>query len=159
MMTMPNNIRFLFFEIKSFICQRLMSRQKKLLLIPLPEGQYLMGQADHVGKKLYTYPLYENALCRVFDFFSEHCSNFIDVGANIGFHAIQRALKYKHVFAFEPNPAIAGILRQNCYLNGLKNIEIYECGLSNETASLEFLLTASILESLHFSQKRNLTKA
>lgn len=59
----------------------------------------------------------------------------IDAGANIGVHALTMS-KGKKVYAFEPEPKIAGKLRANVELNGLKNVEVREVALSDTDGEL-----------------------
>jgi FkbM family methyltransferase len=60
---------------------------------------------------------------------------YVDVGANIGHLVVEAALavgKAGQVFAFEPHPRIAGFLRENVHLNGLKNIAVAQMALGQE---------------------------
>jgi len=55
----------------------------------------------------------------ILDFLKEHFNNqrvIIDIGANIGNHAIyfSRYLKHTHIYAFEPIPANYELLLKNC---------------------------------------------
>ncbi len=61
----------------------------------------------------------------------------IDVGANIGNHALYLA-KYKatEVIAFEPFPATYALLERNIIQNNLTNVKLMNLGLSNETKEL-----------------------
>ena len=55
---------------------------------------------------------------------------FVDVGANIGVFTVPAALRAGPkgvVLAIEPAPAIAGYLRRNIVLNGLKNVRVKQC--------------------------------
>ena len=55
----------------------------------------------------------------------------LDVGANIGNHALAFAPLFAKVLAFEPNPIALHLLRANVALNAVSNIEIYACGLGD----------------------------
>lgn len=56
----------------------------------------------------------------------------VDVGANIGNHALFFAGHYSQVFAFEPVPRTFRLLEMNAALAG--NIRCFNLGLSNESA-------------------------
>ena len=64
----------------------------------------------------------------------------IDVGANIGNHALFFSDIFARVIAFEPNPLARELLRLNVSLNEVSNVEIRSEGLSDHstTASLTF---------------------
>ncbi|RYC13956.1 FkbM family methyltransferase [Ciceribacter ferrooxidans] len=61
----------------------------------------------------------------------------VDVGANIGNHAVYFAgVCGCRVLAFEPNPAAAETLRKNIETNGLEDrIQVYEVALGSQTGS------------------------
>ena len=61
----------------------------------------------------------------------------IDIGGNIGIHAIEFSKISKKVLSFEPNPRVYEILKINT--KNLNNIEIfnYGCGKKNETLNLQ----------------------
>lgn len=61
----------------------------------------------------------------------------IDIGANIGNHAIFLAPWFREVHCFEPNPAIADRLEQNAALNGFA-FHIHRVGLGAADADLPF---------------------
>ena len=66
-------------------------------------------------------------------------STFLDVGANIGNHALYLRHQFEHVHCFEPNPEAARRLRKNLSLNSATNITVHEIGLGERSASLPFL--------------------
>jgi FkbM family methyltransferase len=60
----------------------------------------------------------------------------VDVGANIGSHALYLARKCRSVHCFEPNPSALRRLRRNIELNGATNVTVhpFALGRRNETA-------------------------
>ena len=59
---------------------------------------------------------------------------FLDIGANIGTHALAAASRVGpagRVLAFEPHPKTFGFLRQNIAFNGFRNIETFCLGLGD----------------------------
>lgn len=66
--------------------------------------------------------------------------NFIDIGANIGWHSLIIAKKFKKikVYAFEPIKKTYNYLIQNIKLNSIKNINPYNFGFFNESKKISF---------------------
>jgi len=63
-------------------------------------------------------------------------SNCLDIGANIGNHTNSFSPYFKTVCAFEPNPVVQLILRANTMG---QNIQVIECGLSNQKNTVPFM--------------------
>lgn len=63
--------------------------------------------------------------------FYEYNSTFVDVGANIGNHSIFFSKYFKNVVSIEPSQFNFKLLKLN--LENLKNIELFNCGCSNES--------------------------
>jgi FkbM family methyltransferase len=63
----------------------------------------------------------------------EHCQNFFDIGANIGWYSINIALAYKkaNIYSFEPIPSTYQQLLGNISLNQIQNITTFNFGFSN----------------------------
>ena len=57
---------------------------------------------------------------------------YIDIGANVGKHAIPAAFAADEVLCFEPNPATRALLLDNLALNDLTNVRVLPFGLSDE---------------------------
>jgi FkbM family methyltransferase len=98
-----------------------------------------------VDKCIYVDGAYELRFLQVIERFFRTKSNAImlDVGANIGNHAIYLSRSFDHILCFEPSPHIAERLRRNIELNGMTNIEVHTIGLSNREATLHFKLDTS----------------
>ncbi len=64
---------------------------------------------------------------------------FVDVGAHVGRWAVRLAGQARKVIAVEPDPATAGVLRENVALNGLGNVTVVEAAAwdSGEMLRLE----------------------
>jgi FkbM family methyltransferase len=62
----------------------------------------------------------------------------LDIGANIGNHAISLAKSFAVIHAFEPNPSVLARMRRNIGLNNIKNIETHGVGLGKADAQLPF---------------------
>jgi FkbM family methyltransferase len=78
----------------------------------------------------------------------------LDIGANIGNHAIYLSSSFDRIICFEPSPYIAERLMKNITLNKLTNVEIHTVGLSNREAALHYKLdTSGNLGASHFQSK------
>lgn len=64
----------------------------------------------------------------------------VDVGANIGNHAVFLSQYAKRVIAFEPNPITTLVLRANLALSQTDNIEVLEVALGESDAWAELVL-------------------
>lgn len=66
----------------------------------------------------------------------------IDVGANKGSYlwALSRAVPKGRVFAFEPQPILADYLNQAYEAAGIKNIQIENMGISNQSGVLQLAI-------------------
>ena len=67
-------------------------------------------------------------------------SVFFDIGANMGWYAINLAklVKGVEVFAFEPIPRTFGFLEKNIGLNDVQNIEVFNFGFSDKEDEVPF---------------------
>ena len=83
--------------------------------------------------------------------------NFIDIGANIGWHSIIIAKKLKKikVYAFEPIKKTYKFLIQNIKLNSIKNIKTFNFGFYNENKKIPFY---TYKEGLANSSIKNLSQ-
>jgi FkbM family methyltransferase len=64
---------------------------------------------------------------------------FLDIGANYGRYGLVAARAVGptgRVLAFEPQPALAEMIRQSAAMNGLTNLAVHEVALSNEDGAL-----------------------
>lgn len=59
----------------------------------------------------------------------------LDIGANIGNHAVSMAHTFSRVIAFEPHPVMAAALRANALLNGCDKLQVMEMALGAHAAA------------------------
>ena len=66
---------------------------------------------------------------------------FYDVGANVGFYTLLASALVGpgKVFAFEPVPTNVYYLKRHLELNRIKNVELFEAAVSDQTGTLSFL--------------------
>lgn len=63
---------------------------------------------------------------------------FVDVGANTGYYSLNLAKKNpdSKIISIEPDPQTVQILKENCKLNELKNVEIFNYAISEKQGSV-----------------------
>jgi len=54
---------------------------------------------------------------------------FLDIGANVGHHALFMTGHAEQIHAFEPNPASWPLIQKKITVNGVQNIILHRCGL------------------------------
>ena len=64
---------------------------------------------------------------------------FLDVGAALGVYSMVLAPHFSQVYAVEPNPTNAALMRENILLNGLKNIAVIEKAAWNVSGKKLFI--------------------
>lgn len=91
-----------------------------------------------VDRYIYLHGAYERRfLDLIVDWFSPSAVA-LDIGSNVGNHAIYLAESFTTIHAFEPNPVTLERLHRNVDLNGLRNIIIHPVGLGKSTETLPF---------------------
>lgn len=100
-------------------------------------GSMVIYTNDHiVSKSLYLFGEYYDNLTEVICRYLNPESVFVDVGSNLGYHAISVSQKAScPVVAFEPHPSNFVLAAYNCID---KNIKVYHAGLSDTTGSLSY---------------------
>ncbi|CAN7413039.1 FkbM family methyltransferase [Bosea sp. LjRoot237] len=97
---------------------------------------------EHVGLAVLTNGLYEreelDCLSRMVRGQGLADGICLDIGANIGNHAVIWSSLFEQVVCFEPNPHMSAILRANLALNACINVRVIEAGLGTEDAELPF---------------------
>ncbi len=111
------------------------------LLIPEPSGACIMRTLhgfwlridpvsdEGVERSIYYTGTYEKGALAVMKRILREGDLFVDAGANIGLMSLFASGLVGHtgkVYAFEPNPETAAILRENIRINGAVNIEVSE---------------------------------
>ena len=90
---------------------------------------------DPIDRKIILYKEYESDSVNFLEnLFNQHSiSHFLDIGANSGYYSIYFANKFKDlkVKAYEPNVVAFEKLKKTLSKCSLKNLEIFNYGLSN----------------------------
>ena len=108
-------------------------------------GVFAGDMTSFIERQLYLFGGYEDEMLDLFRSFmaTTERRTILDVGANIGTHAIAFARDFNLVHAFEPNPSMWPRFQRNVALNGLANARLHQTGLGDERADLPFYLTAN----------------
>lgn len=125
---------------------------KKFYYAPLIEGSYdyiLIDKSNEPETQLF--------LSKILPVLN--MSNFIDVGASVGEFVISACKQpgVRQIFAFEPRPECAYVLKKNAELNNENKIMVYQFALSDIKENIDFHLnpggTSSGLYSNSMSEK------
>jgi FkbM family methyltransferase len=114
----------------------LMNSEGLRLLIPPDEARVAPIEALNFG----AYEPYESM---VLNELASGAKCILDVGANIGYHALRLARREPHaiVHAFEPLPISLDYLQRNVALNQLGHqVRVYSHGLANESGSFPYYI-------------------
>ena len=104
-----------------------------------PDGlNFQLVPGEIVDQYIATEGIYERRFLRFFRGVLPRGCVMIDIGANIGNHALYLHDLCSAVHCYEPNPAAARRLRQNIELNNATNIHVHEVGLGDRNATLAF---------------------
>jgi FkbM family methyltransferase len=97
---------------------------------------------SYIDRELYLYGGYEEPQIEAFLGLipQSRRNTILDVGSNVGTHALRFACHFKHVHAFEPNPSVFRQLARNLSLNSLSNLQLHNTGLGDRKAKLDFHL-------------------
>lgn len=92
---------------------------------------------DHVGDKIAQHGLYEKETLTLLLTLLARMQQpvVLDIGANIGNHALAFATCAQTVHAFEPLPLIHGVLCRNVEQNAMANIKVHNLALSDSEGS------------------------
>ncbi len=114
---------------------------------------------DYVSNKIITDGVFEKRELQLLakDIFPSlsRDSTVLDVGANIGNHAVFFADYFARVIAFEPNPMVSKLLHSNAIG---REIEVVETGLSDTSGSVDFKINRRNLGGSRISQYEGDTK-
>ena len=124
---------------------RSLAGRKPFVRVRLAESglSVLAPWADQLGNIIVTYGDNEPDVFRLLCCCMRHRPTgldlFVDVGANLGVFSLRMAERFGdlNVLAFEPNPAIAALLRENIDFNGLATrVTMRQVALGNHDGSM-----------------------
>ncbi|QLC22457.1 FkbM family methyltransferase [Parasphingopyxis sp. CP4] len=107
---------------------------------------------DHIADEIRAHGRYENEILELLDAWvldsaPDPSAVALDIGANIGNHAIFLSHRFGSVLAFEPNPVARALLKLNIDLNDAQNVEIVSSALSDRGGTSQFRMNLPNLGS------------
>jgi FkbM family methyltransferase len=96
--------------------------------------------SSFLDRRLYLFGNYEEDVIELFLSVVPLCRRrlILDIGANIGTHALAFARSFRHVHSFEPNPAVWSSFEKNIALNSRVNVTLHKIGLADISADQTF---------------------
>lgn len=117
------------------------------------DAQLLVFSKDFIGEEVFAFGVYEKheiqSVLASLDFDCSH-ETLLDIGANIGNHAVQFAPHFKQVRCYEPNPLTFKILQINT--RNLANLERNNFGLSNRNENAQLTVPTHNVGGAHVSE-------
>ena len=104
------------------------------------ELRFELHPPQFIDRYIYAEGAFERRFLEFLDSFLPQRGVMLDVGANIGNHALYMARSFREVHCFDPNPMAVAKLRRNVELNHAANITIHEVGLGSEDCELPFFV-------------------
>jgi FkbM family methyltransferase len=93
---------------------------------------------EFVDQKIYIEGIYEKRFLDNLIGKFECGAIFLDIGANIGNHALYLHNEFAEIHCFEPNPETFRRLSENVAINQFKNIKLHQVALGDHNAVLPF---------------------
>jgi FkbM family methyltransferase len=100
------------------------------------DSQFAGNLRSSIDREAYLYGVYDWDKIVPFLAQAKRRGTIIDVGANIGNHALAFARHSGKVISFEPNPRVWPNIERNIALNPWANVELRKLGLSDQAAEL-----------------------
>jgi len=116
----------------------LWARRKKPFVFRGEKGlRFHLIPPQMIDGEIYAHGIYERQLLHLLH---QKLSGrvMLDIGANIGNHALFLADRFQQTICFEPNPVVVERLKRNIALNKRGDIIVHEVGLSDQNADLPF---------------------
>jgi FkbM family methyltransferase len=128
------------------------SIRKRLAQITWPDGfavvhsrgiPFLVNYQNYVDRQIAFYDDFESEqIAYLLENIRRYgCTNFIDIGANIGFYSVHVAIEtsVSRLIAFEPDPRNFDHLRANLFLNALSTrAEVHRVAISDRAGKIAF---------------------
>ena len=121
---------------------RSMTRRRRAQQAP----RMFLAPDDYIGETILAEVMFEKGYLSALDALLDRLGTSkgpgtvaLDIGSNIGNHALHFSRRFGHVHCFDPNPMILHILRANMLLNDVQNVTVHGVGLSDADDTLSFV--------------------
>lgn len=120
---------------KSILAKRIQLPKESTLYTNSLGVKFMLDMDEYQMRNIYLYDIYERNTYKNLERILKEDDVFIDVGANVGFYAlnISTLLPKGEIHSFEPNPYVLKYYLQNYKLNNPGNIRINKFGLSDSS--------------------------
>jgi FkbM family methyltransferase len=119
--------------------QALAGATDELVWARCPAGRVRCSLSDYVGRAVFYVGELDRKISWVVRRLVHRDDVALDIGANIGLVTLLLARqvgRQGRVYAFEPNPAVSGLLEQSIAENALENVVVEKCALGSEPGKL-----------------------
>lgn len=119
------------------------TRQPDTALVKFPDKQMFVDLYDQRVWLVLTEALGTNAETRTLQALLKPGDTFLDIGANHGTYSMVAGAVVGasgKVISFEPQPRLAGLVRQSAEANGFAHLTVKEVALSDTTGTAEFFV-------------------
>jgi FkbM family methyltransferase len=153
---LPRNLWFtLAHSIKQKLALPLRRRRWRQLQHPITfkaarGTRFRLQPGQYIDSIIFTDGIYERRFLEYLARLIPRGGTMLDVGANIGNHALYLRDRFEAIHCFEPNPTTLELLRENIALNGVQNVAVHPVGLSSQHAFLPFIEDRDNLGVSHF---------
>jgi FkbM family methyltransferase len=115
-------------------------QQSRHLAVPRWGVTYLANPANYIDWNVLCFGGYERDDLKVFRRLGRPGATCLDIGANVGHHAIFFGSLGWSVHAFEPNPQLWNEFDRKVVVSGLSSVTLHKVGLGHEDGLLQFEL-------------------
>lgn len=122
------------------LSQRTLRRQSDFIFQSDVGLKFHIRSHDLVSRAIVLDGLYERQFVEFINAELPDGAVIVDIGANIGNHALYLARRASVVHCFEPNPEALAELRYNIRLNDAQNLIVHEIGLGATDGDFPFLV-------------------
>ena len=131
-----NKITKKFKKLKEFI-RALKGNKPEITIKSTKHGIFCGFKNDYLFKQAITNGIHESHFKELIESFLLPNDIALDVGGNIGTHAIllSKKLSEGHVYTFEPQSLVFSVLQNNLLLNSCDNVTAYRFAISNRDHS------------------------
>ena len=111
--------------LRAFPCNKTNTKKNQFKIIIDPKN----GKLDKI---IYLCNVFEPEISKLIEKYENKNELFIDIGTNIGYHALYASQFFKGVIAFEPLPPACEQLKKSIKINNYKNVTLHQLACSNK---------------------------